>query len=168
MNTSLDLGVHQKRRRERWRSRYGARFRCVFRAVSNVASRVSPAVEEHATVVDVSEWLATERDPERPWILCVNLTDVHFPYAPPWEHARPFFTTHQAWQTAVARVTALNPMNIIRLHYLGGLAEPLQRLRQLAGEPRTHPTRERGKAEPMDDETRQALGALGYLNPDGP
>ena len=83
------------------------------------------APEAHRTVREVSAWLDRERDPERPWLLFVNLMDAHFPYEPRWEEARALFDSEEAWQGALARMTtALEPMHVIRLHYLQGLRGP--------------------------------------------
>ncbi len=80
-------------------------------------------VEKHPTVVQVADWLDSGHDSERPWFLFVNLIDAHYPYAPPREYALKFFESVRAWRRAAARLAALQPLNVIRLHYLEGLAD---------------------------------------------
>lgn len=96
-----------------------AHFEELFRARGGVPR----GVERHATVTSVTHWLRELRQPDVPAFLFVNLTEAHYPYAPPWQQARPFFASRERWQAALRRVAALNPLNLIRSNYVG--SEPL-------------------------------------------
>ncbi len=79
----------------------------------------------HPTVGAISEWIASERDVERPAFVFVNLIEPHMPYRPTWSSAEEFFAAEQDWRQAM---TDLFPprsgaAGLIVRHY--GRTEPL-------------------------------------------
>jgi arylsulfatase A-like enzyme len=88
-------------------------------------SAAPPPVERHRTVTALSRWLSNERDSKRPFFVFVNLSDAHFPYTPRWQRAKPLFPSQEEWGRALERMAALQPLNLIRRYYLGGVRNDL-------------------------------------------
>ncbi len=86
-----------------------------------------PVLARTPSVAAVESWLATERDPERPFFLFVNLMEPHEPYAAPLCVAEPFLpvASDARLKVEIARLYpqwAADP--IVRRHYDQGLSDP--------------------------------------------
>jgi arylsulfatase A-like enzyme len=71
------------------------------------------------TVSAVDDWIAKQRDTERPAFVFVNLTEPHMPYRPPWEFTQEFFGTEPEWRRAMDGLfpPRTNPAALMVRHY---------------------------------------------------